>query len=216
MFKGLFDYDNVVMRFMRKVGYLWWLNILWILTSLPVFTIGASTTALLYACTKLQKDEGTVTQNYFKSFKENFKQATGIWMIYLGIGVLIVISLIFYNRMDHSSLKILRNIMIAIAIIYAISLSYVFAIQSKFVNPVKDTIHYALVLPYQNLPETFLVLMTIGGVVILNLTTVFAVNVVTLTFGIGWIAYLLSFIYENVFDRYLDTKGKEKKRKLVR
>ena len=69
-----FSEDNVVWRFVRKIGYLWILNILWVATSLPVITIGASTTALIYACMKLQDDEGYPTANYFRSFRENFRQ----------------------------------------------------------------------------------------------------------------------------------------------
>ena len=53
-----FSVDNPVWRFIRKIGYLWLLNILWVLTSLPVITLGASTTALVYACLKLKGDEG--------------------------------------------------------------------------------------------------------------------------------------------------------------
>ena len=95
-----FSVDNPVWRFIRKIGYLWLLNILWVLTSLPVITIGASTTALFYACMKLQGDEGYPTANYFRSFRENFRQATIIWLIYAAVGALLVYGLIFWNLMD--------------------------------------------------------------------------------------------------------------------
>jgi uncharacterized membrane protein YesL len=91
-----FSVDNPVWRFIRKIGYLWLLNILWVLTSLPVITIGASTTALFYACMKLQGDEGYPTANYFRSFRENFRQATIIWLIYAAVGALLVYGLIFW------------------------------------------------------------------------------------------------------------------------
>ena len=56
---GIFHPDNPVVRFFVKLSYIWVLNILWLVCSLPLFTIGASTTALLYASMKLLKDEGT-------------------------------------------------------------------------------------------------------------------------------------------------------------
>ena len=114
---------------------------------------------------KLIDDEGTVTGNYFKSWKENFKQGTGLGLLYLAFGALLALALVFYNRMDQSDIKIMWAVVIAIGIFYFISLCWVFAIQSKFVHTVQDTIHYSFVIAFQNLPETFLIMITIAAVV---------------------------------------------------
>ena len=53
MLQGFFNYDNPVWRFIGKLGDLILLNILWIVCSIPVFTIGASTTAVYYVTLKL-------------------------------------------------------------------------------------------------------------------------------------------------------------------
>ena len=126
--KGIFSPDNPVVRFFVKLGYIWYLDILWLVTSLPIFTIGASTTALLYSSMKLQKEEGYPTKNFFHSFKENFKQATGIWMIYLGVGALLALDLIYWNKRGagFSNLNMPWALSIAACILYGISLSYVF------------------------------------------------------------------------------------------
>jgi|LAHS01.1.fsa_nt_gb uncharacterized membrane protein YesL len=202
--KGLFNIDNPVMRFITKVGYLWWLDILFVVTSLPVFTIGVSITALNYACMKLLDDEGSITANYFKSWKENFKQGTGLGLMYLAFAALIAVALVFYNKMDQSELKLMWACVIAIGILYLISLCWVFAVQSKFVHPVMDTIHYSFVIAFQNLPETFLILVTIIAVIFLNVTQPFIVLFITLNFGIGWCFYLFAYFYRHVFDRYLN------------
>jgi uncharacterized membrane protein YesL len=202
--KGLFNIDNPVMRFITKVGYLWWLDILFVVTSLPVFTIGVSITALNYACMKLLDDEGSITANYFKSWKENLKQGTGLGLMYLAFAALIAVALVFYNKMDQSELKLMWACVIAIGILYLISLCWVFAVQSKFVHPVMDTIHYSFVIAFQNLPETFLILVTIIAVIFLNVTQPFIVLFITLNFGIGWCFYLFAYFYRHVFDRYLN------------
>ena len=46
--KGLLDIDGPVMQYITKIVYSVWLNILWIIFCLPIFTVGASTTALFY------------------------------------------------------------------------------------------------------------------------------------------------------------------------
>ena len=198
-----FSVDNPVWRFIRKIGYLWILNILWVLTSLPLVTIGASTTALFYACMKLQGDEGYPTANYFRSFRENFRQATIIWLIYAAVGALLVYGLIFWNLMDGTTLRVGHAFAIAILIPYGLSLLYVFAIQAKFVNSVRDTIHYALILPIKHFGWTLQMVILVGVVIYLNVTTIVWTNFLTLTVGIGWIAYLLSIYFMRVFERYI-------------
>ena len=89
MWNRIFDVDNAVFRAIDTIGKIFILNLYWVICSLPIFTIGASTSALLYASMKLHDREGYVTSNFFSSFKENFKQATEIWLIYLVIGILL-------------------------------------------------------------------------------------------------------------------------------
>ena len=61
MLQNLFNYDNPVWRFIGKFGDLIVLNILWIITSIPIVTIGASTTAMYYVTLKLVRDEDGYT-----------------------------------------------------------------------------------------------------------------------------------------------------------
>ena len=90
MLQGLFNYDNPVWRFIGKLGDLIILNVLWIVCSIPIFTIGASTTAVYYVTLKMVRDEEDSTiKSFFRSFKSNFKQATAIWLILLAAGAVL-------------------------------------------------------------------------------------------------------------------------------
>lgn len=91
MLSGFFNYDNPVWRFIGKFGDLIILNVLWFVCSIPIFTIGASTTAVYYVTLKLARnDDGYTIRSFFKSFKENFKQATIIWLIMLAVGLSLI------------------------------------------------------------------------------------------------------------------------------
>ena len=69
-------------RIFGFLGQLIALNLLWILCSLPIITAGASTTALFYCTLKLHKaGDIRVIHDFFKSFKQNFKQSTLIWIM---------------------------------------------------------------------------------------------------------------------------------------
>ena len=70
------------MRFLSKVADMIILNILFLITCIPIFTIGASMTALYYVTLRMVSgEEGPVSKDYFRSFKQNFRQATVIWLI---------------------------------------------------------------------------------------------------------------------------------------
>ena len=76
-FNSIFSYDNPMTRFLAKLGKLLWLNILWLITSLPLFTLGASTCALYYTTLRLVRDEeGYLTREYFHAFRNGFPKAS--------------------------------------------------------------------------------------------------------------------------------------------
>ena len=83
---GLLSPNSKFGRGVMKAGYLIILSWLWLLTSLPIFTIGASSVALYDIVRKVLKEkEGPIAQTFFQSFKANFKQATGLWLIILAV-----------------------------------------------------------------------------------------------------------------------------------
>ena len=78
---NLFSINSPVIQFLAKVWDLIVLNILTVLLSLPIVTIGAAHAALHESVDKLLTEEGTLLKNYFRAFKSNFKQATICWLL---------------------------------------------------------------------------------------------------------------------------------------
>ena len=203
-----FSIDNPVWRAVLKIGQIWYLDLLWLVTSLPIVTIGASTTALIYSCMKLREDDGYTTSNFFHSFRENFRQATAIWGIYALVGALLALNLIYWNQTDSSSLKLAWAVTIALLIPYCLSLLYVFAVQAKFVNTVKDTIHYAVILSIKHFRFTIQMILTMIFLIYVNVETIVWANFLTLFLGVGLVAYLFSIYYARIFENYVKS-GKE-------
>ena len=82
--RSLLNPESPAMRFLTKIGYTIILNLLWFLCSLPLFTIGASTTALYAVMQKLvRNEESGIVSAFFTAFRQNFKQATKIWLVLL-------------------------------------------------------------------------------------------------------------------------------------
>ena len=83
-----FSYESRFSQLLLKLSCSCLLNILWFICSLPIFTIGASTTALYYASLKVIRDEESPADTLrFRSLQENFTQATQLWLILLAAGL---------------------------------------------------------------------------------------------------------------------------------
>lgn len=136
------NYDSKFSRTVIKICYACFLNLLWMICSLPIITIGASTTALYYACLKIVREEGyDAARLFFHSFKQNFKQATVIWLILLAFGIFLgVDGYILYHLRASSSggiavmWTLLMAILIAAAVIFVIVLLYVFPLLASVEN----------------------------------------------------------------------------------
>lgn len=159
MFQKLFSTENPVWQAMDKMGDLMILNFLFLLFSLPVFTIGASITALYTMTFKmLDETEGNLIKNFFKAFKANFKQATVIWLIVLAAGLFLAYDAYLSYVSTSIIAKILMGVVILVAIVYAMWVSWIFPVQSKFVNPIKVNMkNAALMMVIHMFPTTLLI-----------------------------------------------------------
>ena len=78
---ALFNINSSFFKFINKLLDVLLLNLLWILCSLPVVTIGAATCAAFSVTLKMVDDEeGYIVKPFFKYFKQNFKQGTLMWI----------------------------------------------------------------------------------------------------------------------------------------
>ena len=210
MFQGLFNYDNPVWRFIGKLGDLILLNLLWTVCSIPVITIGASTTAVYYVTLKMVRDENDSTvRSFFHSFKDNFKQATAIWAIFLAVGLILAFDIWFFVTGQAPVPGIAGNLMTAIsggmAILYLFTYIYVFPIQARFYNPVKYTIRNAFIMSIRHLFQTvgivcMDILIVIGAIASLfYMPKIFALFIL---FGMPLMAFANSYLFVPIFKRY--------------
>ena len=90
----IFDADNAFFRFMGRVADTLILNIFFLITSLPIVTMGASYTAMYYYCTKaVANEEGYLWKSYWKSFKTNFVQGFLMEVFFVIVGAILYIDI---------------------------------------------------------------------------------------------------------------------------
>ena len=69
--------EPLLRRAMDAFGTIFALNVCFVVGCIPIFTVGASLSALYAMCIRLQEDEEeTVVAGFIHEFKRNFKQST--------------------------------------------------------------------------------------------------------------------------------------------
>ncbi len=161
----IFSYDNPVFRTISRIGDIFMLSFYWFVTSLPLITIGAATTAAYDCAFKIIRARDTnVTKDFFRSFKSNFKQATIIWLILAPIGALLLLDLYYWANTDYEISLVMNALGIGLGIIYLATVLFVFPVQAIFENPVKKTLSTALFMSVKNWTTTLLLLVVCFGI----------------------------------------------------
>ena len=138
----IFSYDSKFSRTVIKLCYACFLNLLWMLCSIPIITIGASTTALWYASLKIVREqEYNAAGLFFRSFKQNFKQATILWLILFAAGIFLGgdIWILLHLRAAATGAPavfwtLLLALIIAASVVYVIILLWVFPLLASVDN----------------------------------------------------------------------------------
>jgi len=131
-------------QFATKLAELMWLNVLVFVCSLPIFTIGAATSAMHHVLIQIFRDEeDKITSTFFTAFKKNFKQATLVWLIYLAFYGLLLLDDWALRALDNDSLKYLHLFVPVMVFISALSLSWTFVLQCRYTLTVKEIFVYS-------------------------------------------------------------------------
>ena len=102
----MFKLESPLVNFLNKVADIMILGIVFMIACVPVITGGAALTAAYYMGFKMVKNEETyIIKGFFKAFKENFKQATILWIFVLIIMAVIVADyrIILYSGIAFAS-----------------------------------------------------------------------------------------------------------------
>ena len=200
--------DNVVTRALSKIFDMVCLNLLWILCSIPIFTIGASTTALYTVMLKMVKnEEGYIFRGFFKAFKDNFKQATIMWLVILALAVVWWVDFNFSGAIGGNIGFALNVIFILLGILLLSVAIYVFPLTARYVNTVRNTFKNALILTIARLPYTLLMIVIMIAAVVFSFWTVQTLMLALplwMLIGVSLITWVYSWLLRRVFTVFED------------
>lgn len=208
-----FSMDNKFFTIMNRVADLIILNLLFLVCSLPVVTIGASATALYYVALKMvRNEESYIFRSFLKSFKENFKQSTLIWVVMLLMGLLLYADFKIIDIIPGTLISVVRYLLMVITFLYAMVLLFIFPLQSKFENTIRNTFKNALLMSIRHLPYTLLMLVisVVPMGATLTIPVVFLYGLlVWILLGFSLTAFINSRFFVKIFDKYVPAKEEE-------
>ena len=143
-------------------------GLLWILCSLPVVTLGASTTALYYAVVKcVRHNRGRLSPTFFQAFRSNFRQATLIWLLMLAYLLVYVADAWAIRLMGVGQGSFLRPLSILFLLPPAFLFPWVFAFLSRFDNTVPGSLKFCGWLALRHAGRTLLLALILAGAVLI-------------------------------------------------
>ena len=201
-----FNPENPVMEFIAKIFDLVILNLIFIFSCVPIITIGASTSALSYVTLKMVRGEDPyIWRNFWKSFRQNFKQGTLVWIFSILIFIFLGMDFYIINSQNTSLFAVVR---ILLWIVCAVALSvflYVFPVISHFVCTTKQALKNALLMTFGHLPYTLMMLALAGLLLFLcsSSSKLFAMIVVLSGIcGFSVVSFVYSIMFDRIFQKY--------------
>lgn len=198
-----------LLRFFHDLFDLMVVNCLWLLCSLPVFTVGPATCGLYAVTLKLVREESVhPVKDFFRGLKENLKSGflLGLTAILLAVAVAGDVWLALQLSGGLRTLYLVVAVMVGA--ILMILITYTFALQAMFENPLKAQIANAFklsaVAPGKTILMWFVLLIPVTAALILPPIALRMLGFLYLVAGISGPVYGASHILRNIFDRVND------------
>lgn len=198
-----FEFDGPVFRFISTLVDLIFLNILIVIFSIPIITIGAAFTAGHFTALKMRRGEGTIVKTFWKSFKVNFVQST-ILEIVLAVLAVMTLFLVSAAGGDLEQMESLIHLFILFFwVCIFFTAMWAFPLQARFINPLLVTLRNAYGLSVRHMLRTIYMLIVYLLPIVLVLLNVKFISIVIL-FGVSGPIYISVLMYNKIFEKLED------------
>ena len=211
--KDLLNPEGVFFQFLSRVGDLIILNVLFLICCVPVVTIGAAYAALCKVCMDMvYEQEAGMVKGFFLAFRENFKQATIVWIVEL----IVLVSLVCDGMLILTFMPGSRGMYILLGVLAVLVLcvsTHMIPLLIRYRNGLRQHLSNAMVLAVIRLPRTVLMIVVscapliVLALSVLQASTVFFDTLVFwLAIGCAVLAYINMNLYKGVYTKLEESK----------
>lgn len=198
------DKRNPLIDFINMLCNFFVLNLIFLITCIPIFTVGSALSSLYYVmCREAKGEYGYLVRTYMREFKRNLKNSTIAFLLLMIPGCLLVFNLLFWPVQGTAFSSIVTGLLIALLVVWLAIFHYTFPLAARFVNTPVNTIKNAWGLVLRNFKWTLLLLVIDIFKTCFCLFLPLGTVLVSLTaLGFALTAYCQSFIFNKILLPY--------------
>lgn len=190
---------NPVLDFINTLCNFIALNIVFLITCLPVVTIGTALSSLYCVTLREARGEyGYLVRTYLQEFKANLKSGTLAFLILLAAGAVLLFNLVFWNAMGDLFSMVIAALILVACIAFFLIFTYTFPLLARFENSTLQTFKNAFSLAVANKKAT-LFLILIDTLFVFFCIFLPPAKLMMVLFGFAFLAYSQSFVFKEVF-----------------
>lgn len=206
MLKHFIDSNSKIYKFSSYLMDLFTLNLLFLITCLPIVTIGASTLALSRVTMKMAEGKlAFPTKTYLQEWKDNFLRGTTIELILIIYGVLLVVAIRLLPILPIISFVIVGVGILLALITFVVFCIFIFPYSARYENSLLGSFRVVLQVSSLNPKITAgLLILIIAIAAIMSLDPFWLIFVSFFFFMIGFstVSFGISHISLKLFTPY--------------
>ena len=196
----LFNPENQFWQFVALCMRYFVLNLLFVITIIPIVTIGPARAALYSTVFAYHENEDIhLGREYLKRLKREFLPSLASSLIIIAVIAVAMFSIVFWNALDTDLAYVTLPILIIVGAIALLTFEYYSPLQARYANAFGKTLRNAMMMPWAAFRHTLgLIAIDVAGLALFLFTGWFRVAFILL--GFAWLAYAKSFIFLRAFD----------------
>ena len=206
LIKAAFDTDNFLMRFCEKVLDIVTVNLLFVVSCLPIVTIGVAKISLYQTIFEVKSSRRVpVFKTYIRAFKQNLKLGLQLGLLELGIFLISVVDLSLFWGQTSLGFQLIKAICLGILIFLTLVMLASYPIAARYELTWKEVLQKGLLLVSFNFVWFFLMLAIILLIIMLLYLSGFTLVLggsAFLLFGFGLLAFCQAGLMEKLFAKY--------------
>lgn len=206
LIKAAFDTDNFLMRFCEKVLDIVTINLLFVVSCLPIVTIGVAKISLYQTIFEVKSSRRVpVFKTYMRAFKQNLKLGLQLGLLELGIFLISVIDLSLFWGQTSLGFQLIKAICLGILIFLTLVMLASYPIAARYDLTWKEVLQKGLLLVSFNFVWFFLmfaIILLIMMLLYLSGFTLVLGGSAFLLFGFGLLAFCQAGLMEKLFAKY--------------
>lgn len=215
MLERILNGNNIFFRSMGRLGDFMCLNLLYIITCVPIITIGAATSALYDVLYQISKGEdGHCLNRFVRSFHKHLKKATGYWCVCLFLLVFIGMGVLGIFLMSDRIQFLFQGLAVILSILWMGFTCFGLVLIAWTDTPIKMTMKNAFYITLGSFPwlmvSVFLTCLPGITIFTMHIRIVAYIIPMLLLFGVVLLDYFKIFVYKQALKKYeLFEKGDE-------